>query len=94
MSIQLFHTPTRVFIEGAALQAEPQAKGVLVVLASVLFALQGNVLSDDVWYLALQSARAESAALGVPGAEFDLLVSRLEASRRIQRKRNPMQGMF
>ena len=66
----------------------------IACLCALVTALQRNVMSGDLWWLAHNNARSMVSEVGVPSEVYDSVMARLENARKRQRSRNPMSGMF
>lgn len=69
-------------------------KTALIVLSSLVFRMQGNVMSGDVWALSYMAAMNDAEQLGVSEEEFTALMLKLEKSRLRERGKNPLHSMF
>lgn len=77
-----------------ATSSERSSKVALIVLSSLVFNLQREVLSQEVWYLAISSTLSDAVKAGVTKEEFKEIMTMLEASRKQQFKSNPLSALF
>jgi hypothetical protein len=61
---------------------------------AVMSRLQREVMSGDVWFLAMSSAKEDLIELGVDEGIIADIFERLERVRRSARSRNPLSSMF
>ncbi len=74
--------------------SEASPKAVSIVLSSVVFALQREVLSRDTWALAMMSAAREARGLGVSEDELSTVMEQLQKTRAARHASNPLSAMF
>ncbi len=69
-------------------------KAVSIVLSSMIFALQREVLNHEAWWLAMYGAEHEAERLGVPPEQFLKVKAQIERTRKARHASNPLSGMF
>ncbi len=66
-----------------------------IVLFSLIEALSYEVMNEDIWWLANDSAKKNAIArYGISAETYDAVIKRIEVARKKVRASNPMSVMF